>query len=224
MLHTEDLVGDVERKYDATRALAAFVGAPLDEAALCELVRRPSEFMGSHSGAAGGTRGVKGDKAESTLGKRYGHWQEKVAGKDALRDALLARGADALRDFGYEPPREPPPPSAAAVACAALPEAATAPRVDAQSEVMTTMKALPSRIAVPGGSCNLEPGTDYKGGGADLFASAEADTAACCAKCAETADCAVFTFDIAHGLCYLKRLVKHAAVANPALVSGQVHR
>ena len=89
---------------------------------------------------------------------------------------------------------------------------------------MTTMKALPSRIAVAGGSCDLEPGIDYKGGGADLFASAEADTAACCAKCAETADCAVFTFDIAHGLCYLKRLVKHAAVANPALVSGQVQR
>jgi hypothetical protein len=56
-------------KFDATRALARFVGASvaLDDAALCALVRRPSEFMGSHSSH---DKRASGEQAVSTLEKR----------------------------------------------------------------------------------------------------------------------------------------------------------
>ena len=89
---------------------------------------------------------------------------------------------------------------------------------------MQEMNALPARIAVSGASCDLQKGVDFKGGGGDMFASAEADTGACCAKCATTSGCAIFTFDIPHGLCYLKQLRQHKTEQNPVLVSGTVSR
>ena len=141
----------VERKYDATRAAAA--PARRSTRPRCASVRRPSEFMGLHWALAG----ARAASGRGRARRRYGHWQEKVAGKDALRDALpaaartrsetwvraAARAAAAERGRGAAPP----------------PGGGQAPRVDAQSEVMTTMK----RVAHRGGRRIVQPRTGTTG-------------------------------------------------------------
>lgn len=219
-VHTEDLV-DPETKFETVRRIVGFVGAQhITNDELCCMVVAPEEFMGSHSKDVKG-RGQHGDAAKSKLKSRYGHWQAKVEGKDALREALHREGKRGLEMFGYEPVRERDLSSMDGYQC-------TLTHAQCQHRGISPGQKTPSASVIEtlqdSAQCHFEKHTDYKGGGSDIRSTNAPNPQACCVQCVQEPGCRFFTYDVEQTLCYFKSSQGQRAQGSPAtfpsLVSG----
>jgi len=228
-IHTEDLI-DPATKFMAVREVAGFVGADhLSNDELCCMVVQPEEFMGSHSKDVKG-RGEQGAVASSTLKSRFGHWKEKLAGRDELGTALHQEGARGLQKFGYAPDTRAGRFQTSSdgyqctltpANCHAMgikpPRAPTAPT----SHPPRTNKRQGGTTATDSGACKFHRGMDYKGGGGDIEAVDAGDPNECCRLCQQHEDCKFITYNPDGRMCYLKRS-QGKIMSTSGLISAEV--
>lgn len=204
-LHSEDLVDPVTAvRFGAITNLAAWVGSSLNENELCCLAVQESVFLGSHDRSAG--RGT----AKVDAGARYGKWRSRVGNNGQLGAQLHDSGREGLRTFGYEPPRtlaEERAVSASGYQCTL--KASDCTSIIRKPEVQFSQEAV----------CNINPGTDYKGGDLPGPPQTVASLDACCLACRAHLQCRHFTY--VPDKCYLK-LSRGEAQTDPNRLDGMV--
>lgn len=108
VVRSEDMLSP-DTKLDTLARLAAFVGSPINEQALCDMGQRDAIDLGQSKSwnrdKDAKTGGVKGEIAKNNVNMRYGKWKHMLKYNPELSAKLHTEGARGLKLFGYEPQR-----------------------------------------------------------------------------------------------------------------------